>query len=143
MRIVPTIRRATLTDADAVAQLLTQLGHSTTPDQLHARWPAFTAAGNIALVAANDACLLGLATLHVMHVLHRPAPVGRITALVVDERARGTGLGRALVAAAEDELRRHGCGLVEVTSNDRLTDAHAFYGHLGYARTSVRFVRAL
>lgn len=48
--------------------------------------------------------LLGAITLHRMVVLHRAKPVGRITSLVVDPAARGRGLGRALVLAAEAAL---------------------------------------
>ena len=78
-----------------------------------------------------------------MVVLHRPMPVGRITALVVDDSARGQGLGRALVAAAEAALAGSGCGILEITSNMRFAEAHAFYEHLGYERTSVRFAKVL
>jgi GNAT superfamily N-acetyltransferase len=76
-------------------------------------------------------------------VLHRPKPVGRITALVVDAPVRGQGIGRALVAAAEEALARAGCGLLEITSHERLVDAHAFYERLGYQRTSVRLAKVL
>jgi GNAT superfamily N-acetyltransferase len=84
-----------------------------------------------------------MVTVHVTPVLHRPTPVGRLTALVVTERARHGGIGRALVAAAERLLAARGCALVEVTSNRRLTDAHAFYGRLGYDTTSLRFKKDL
>ncbi|HEY9227767.1 MAG TPA: GNAT family N-acetyltransferase, partial [Gemmatimonadaceae bacterium] len=56
---------------------------------------------------------------------------------------RGQGVGRALVAAAEQSLVSAGCGLIEITSNDRRVDAHAFYEHLGYARTSIRLAKSL
>ena len=91
--------------------------------------------------AAASVTLVGAVTLHSMRVLHRPKPVGRITSLIVDERARGSGLGRALMDAAERALSERGCGLVEVTSHVRRTEAHTFYGHLGYERTSHRFAR--
>jgi GNAT superfamily N-acetyltransferase len=52
-------------------------------------------------------------------------------------------LGRALVAAAESELAARGCGLLEITSNSKRTDAHAFYESLGYERTSVRLAKTI
>jgi GNAT superfamily N-acetyltransferase len=76
-------------------------------------------------------------------VIHRPAPLGRITALVVAKEAQRHGLGRMLVEAAEDWMRKKGCQLVEVTSNDRRAEAHAFYRHMGYERSSIRFFKTL
>ena len=48
-----------------------------------------------------------------------------------------------LVDAAEQWCRKKGCKLIEVTSNDRRADAHAFYRHMGYERTSIRFFKKL
>lgn len=140
------MRLATIDDAGELARLFGELGHPTTGAELIARWPLWSAAGNSAIVvaaAAPSAALLGLATLHRTDVLHRPRPVGRITSLVVDARHRGIGLGRELVTAAENALAAAGCGLVEVTSNLRRTDAHAFYERIGYDRTSLRFARSV
>jgi GNAT superfamily N-acetyltransferase len=75
--------------------------------------------------------------------IHRPAPLGRITAMVVAKEAQGEGLGRMLVQAAENWMRKKGCQLVEVTSNDRRAEAHAFYRHMGFERTSIRFFKKL
>jgi GNAT superfamily N-acetyltransferase len=139
-----TIRPATAADASDLARLLTELGHATTAEEVTRRWPAFTASGNRVIVAMlADGTVAGAATLHQTVVLQRPKPVGRITALVVGESARGHGIGRALVAAAEAALVASGCGLIEVTSNVARAGAHAFYLHLGYDQTSVRFSKLL
>lgn len=141
---IPAIRAAVSTDAGELARLFTTLGHPTRADEIAARWAQWAAEGNDALVAdRGDDTLAGLATLHRTRVLHRPGPVGRITALVVDEVERGRGIGRALVGAAEERLTRDGCVLLEITSNLRRADAHAFYERIGYERTSLRLARTL
>lgn len=138
------IRRATLSDARELARLFTELGHAATEEDVRARWGAWHAGGNIGLVVAGaDGELLGAATLHQSIVLHRAMPIGRISALVIDARHRNKGLGRAIVDAAEQMFRDAGCGTVEVTSNLRRTDAHAFYARLGYELTSARFMKSL
>jgi GNAT superfamily N-acetyltransferase len=138
------IRPAAVSDAPELSRLLAELRHPTSAESIAARWEDWAGEGNSALVAARpDGTLLGMATLHRMVVLHRPRPVGRITVLIVDERDRGRGIGRALVAAAESSLAAAGCGLLEITSNLRLVNAHAFYEHLGCARSSLRFVKDL
>ena len=90
------IRPATEHDVPELARLFTALGHPATAEAIAERWREWAAAGNTALVAPRrDGALAGAATLHRMVVLHRPSPVGRITALVVDTPLRGQGVGRA------------------------------------------------
>jgi len=138
------IRAATVVDAQEIARLLTLLGHPTTESAIRKNWQEWAAAGNTAFVVPReDGTLAGVVTLHQMRVLHRPRVVGRITSLVVDLPQRGCGIGRALVEAAEEALARAGCGLLEITSNLRRADAHAFYERLGYARTSIRLAKSL
>jgi len=138
------IRRATPDDALEMARLFTVLGHPTAADSIGSAWAAWAAEGDAAFVAPReDGTLAGVVTTHVTRVLHRERPVGRITSLVVDAADRGAGLGRRLVAHAEQALAAAGCGMVEVTSNVRRADAHAFYERLGYERSSYRFSRTL
>lgn len=138
------VRAATTADFAEIVRLLSQLGYPCSCEEIAERWIAWARDGNSALVAdAGDGKLLGVGTLHLTRVLHRPHPVGRITALVVDESARGQGLGKVIVREAEVVLRNAGCGLLEITSNLRRTDAHAFYESLGYEKSSVRLYKNL
>lgn len=139
----PSLRLATADDAAELARLLSPLGYPLTAETVAARWEAWAAEGNFALVVEGERSLLGAITLHRMIVLHRPRPVGRITSLAVDPDARGRGLGSALVHAAEEALARAGCGLIEVTSHARRTHAHDFYRRLAYEQTSFRFAKSL
>jgi GNAT superfamily N-acetyltransferase len=137
------IRAASLADAPALSALVAELGYPTPEATIATRLDGLLHAGETVLVAERTGDIVGLLTLHVTPVLHRPTAVGRLTALVVAERARGAGVGRALVNAAEHVLASRGCALVEVTSNRRRTDAHAFYERLGYDVTSLRFKKDL
>ncbi|GGY03794.1 hypothetical protein GCM10007386_38240 [Pseudoduganella dura] len=67
--------------------------------------------------------------------------LGRITSMVVDERHRGSGVGGALIGAAEQWFAAAGCVKVEVTSSDRRLDAHRFYERHGFLRDGQRLAR--
>lgn len=135
------IRAADTRDAAAIAALIGQLGYSVTADEVGDRLQTMDAAGQTVLVAEQGGRLIGCLSTSTMTVLHRPAPVGRISMMVVDEQMRGQGVGAKLVAAAERLLAGRGCQLVEVTSNLKRTRAHHFYETLGYERTSARFAK--
>ena len=139
----PCFRPAEGRDSAALSRLIGQLGYDAGEAEVSERLAAMAADGFTVLVAELDGAVVGCLSTSVMRVLHRPAPVGRISMMVVDEALRGRGIGAALVRAAEEALAARGCGLVEVTSNQRRTDAHRFYEKLGYERTSVRLAKAL
>ena len=130
-------------DAPDLAKLMKLLGHDVDAKGVRRRLSALAKQKLPQLVATLDKKVVGLAGVHAMTAIHRDKPVGRITILVVAEEVRGQGIGRMLVEASEKLLRRFGCGMVEVTSNDRLAKAHAFYRHMGYELTSIRFMKKL
>lgn len=137
------LREAKPADARHIAQLIDYLGHPLSQTAVKKNLAALARLKQLPLVATLDKKLVGLCGLSKMVTVHRDAPVGRISALVVAKEAQGHGIGRLLVAEAEKLLRKCGCKIVEVTSNDRRAAAHAFYRHLGYERTSMRFMKKL
>ena len=134
------IRPARAADSAAIAALLAKTRFEASEAEVADRLPGLKKEPPL---VAEQGEVIGFLTWHVTPVLHRPAPVGRITMLEVAEGERRRGVGRALVEAACERLRAKGCGLVEVTSNADLSGAHAFYRKLGFERTSYRFAKRL
>jgi GNAT superfamily N-acetyltransferase len=137
------IRTATPMDAPALAPLISELGYPADAALAGERLALLQAAGDEALVALRGSDLVGLAALHLTPLLHRPGPLGRITALVASASARRQGIGRALVQVAEARLAERGCVRIELTSNLQRKEAHAFYWALGYVDDGLRFSRTL
>ena len=137
------IRPAVGGDVDDLLGLLDLLGYPAPPEVAAERLERMQAADEPVLVAVSAGRVIGMVTVNVRPVLHRPGPIGRITALAVAQDRQGAGVGRALVAAAEELARAKGCVLMEVTSNVRREAAHAFYERAGYERTSWRFAKPL
>lgn len=52
---------------------------------------------------------------------------------------RGRGIGARMIEHALEEAKRHGCRLVQLTSNAARTDAHRFYERLGFAKSHAGF----
>jgi GNAT superfamily N-acetyltransferase len=59
--------------------------------------------------------------------MHLAPAWGLISALVVDEGARGGGIGALLLAAAEQRAAALGCGQLELSSSLKREGAHRFY----------------
>jgi ribosomal protein S18 acetylase RimI-like enzyme len=140
---VLSVREAAARDSEAISALLGELGFPSGVADIRRRLPRLRKAGEPVLVAVEGKKAVGCLAWHVTPVLHRPAPVGRVTMMVVAKQARRRGVGAALLEAAEKRLAAAGCGLVEVTSNIELGGAHAFYRAQGYERTSYRFAKRL
>jgi GNAT superfamily N-acetyltransferase len=139
----PKIREVKPSDAPKLVDLIHELGHEISEKQVRKNLAKLKKAGETPLAATLGKRVVGLCGISARVTIHRPAPLGRITAMVVAKEAQRHGIGRMLIEAAEDWMRKKGCELVEVTSNDRRAEAHAFYRHLGYERTSIRFLKKL
>ena len=134
------VRDAEESDAPAIASLCGQLGYSTPAEAVAPRMDRLREHGQgRVIVAVVDGSPVGLATIHIRHMINHEAPIGQLTLLVVDERVRGQGVGRELVAESEAWARGRGCKRFVVTTALRRADAHAFYEKLGFTHTGRRY----
>lgn len=140
------IRPARAEDAAALSRLYLQLGYpkGNDPELLPERLARIRALGDDLIVAeADDGTVVGLAGLHLVHVMHYARPLGYITSFVTDESVRRQGVGRKLLEAATDWARAKGCYRLSLTSAEHRSDAHAFYPASGFPMTGRRFSREL
>lgn len=133
------LRQARPEDAEELIVLIGDLGHQLALTDLGNNLARLNDEKLPQLVAEKDGRIAGLLGMDCMYPVYRSRPVARITILVVAEEVRGCGVGKTLVEHSVGVAREWGCEMIEVTSNDRLTDAHAFYLHLGFSQTSRRF----
>jgi len=138
-----TIRDAQPDDSAAIAELLGQLGYPTDAHAVEGRLQRLRIVGDRVVIADVDGVVTGLAHLQVGPTIEYDRPAAKLAALVVDESHRGEGIGRALVAAIEDEARLRGCELLYLTTSERRDDAHSFYERIGLEQTGRRYSRAL
>lgn len=96
------------------------------------------------LLAEQDGRVIGMLQLTFIPGLsRRGAWRANIEAVRVDSALRGRGIGRWLIVRALDEARRRGCRLAQLTSDKRRTQAHKFYGDLGFVASHEGFKLAL
>ncbi len=128
----------------AIASLLGQLGFPTEIREVPGRLDRLVVNHRGAvLLAQRGEKVVGLATVHILSVLNRRRDVAWLTALVVDESARRSGVGRSLVQAVEEFARASDCERLSVTTHEHRTDAHVFYVGVGFEPTGRRFGKML
>ena len=127
------IRPITAADGPAVAALSTELGYETEAGDMAVRLAAVLAAPDHAVLGADagDGPLLGWVHVCARLLLIDP-PSAFVEGLVVAPGERRRGVGRALMAAAEDWARDRGALVIRLRSAATREDAHAFYRELGY-----------
>lgn len=134
-----TIREANPADATFIADLVSQLGYPAAADAIRARMGQLGRDGQILLVAELGGDLAGIAAMQIYPVLVQDALICRLAVLVVAERARRRGIGRALTLAVEKEARRLGCDRVVLDSAVWRDEAHEFYRSRQYESTAHGF----
>jgi GNAT superfamily N-acetyltransferase len=136
-----TIRAARTYDARAIADLGGQLGYPATRQQIASRLAGVESEPTSRVLVAEDDVGRVVGWLHVAARAQLTENVcAEILGLVVDESARGAGIGASLIRAAEDWARGIGCERVRVRSRHTRERAHRFYERAGYERSKVQLV---
>jgi ribosomal protein S18 acetylase RimI-like enzyme len=138
------IREAEPRDLASIVDLVGQLGYPSDQPAVAQRVERLSAdPSSWVYVALEGERVVGLAAVHVMPVLERDDPIARVTAIVVDEGARGRGVGKALLARLEELARASGCDRIDLTSRYDREGAADFYRRMAFEDTSLRFVKGL
>jgi GNAT superfamily N-acetyltransferase len=129
----PLIRSVVAGDGAAVKPLLDQLGYPLEAAEIQRRIARIAGAPGHCLLLTEDAAGTPVVLLHVYgrDAVEKP-PEAVVQALVVRDGIRGRGLGRAMMACAEDWARAQGYRHLSLSSQVSRDGAHAFYRGLGY-----------
>jgi ribosomal protein S18 acetylase RimI-like enzyme len=124
----------------ALAKLVPQLSTSNPPPSL-GDVEAMLASDAITQFVARDdgGAIIGVSTLAVF-----PIPTAKrawIEDVIVDESARGKGVGEALTQAMIDAARELGCKTVELTSRPSREAANRLYQRIGFEQRETNVYR--
>jgi GNAT superfamily N-acetyltransferase len=134
------LRAAGIEDAAEIARLAGELGYPVSPSDMAARLAALLPQPwQRVTVADGGAALLGWIAAERRLTLESGERV-EIVGLVVGAAARRGGIGRRLVADAEEWARRQGFDAIVVRSNVARELSHPFYERLGYVRRKTQHV---
>ena len=133
------VRQADEQLVEALRRLLPQLSPGAPAPGLAELMEVVAAPGTSVLVARDAGAIVGSLTL----VLYRtPIAVHAVVHdVVVDEAARGQGVGEALTREAIRLAQLAGAGRVELTSRPHREAAHRLYERLGFERHETNVYR--
>lgn len=129
------IRKIAPDDASAVWEIITRsLGYSCDKEVVARRIAQLADDPHyLSLVYIDDASSAVQGFIHALRydTLHSEGGWDVISLAVLPE-AQGTGVGKALLSALEQQVARDGGRYVRLNSRVERTAAHGFYEHLGY-----------
>jgi GNAT superfamily N-acetyltransferase len=140
------IRDAELSNVNAIAALITELGYPTATEEMQIRLTSVAQHPDYkTLVAETDNEIVGLAGMvKGMYYEHNGTYV-RILAFVVKKNFRNRSVGKQLLKACEDWAIAQGAKTMLLNSGNRneRVPAHLFYQKMGYQVKSSGFVKML
>jgi PhnO protein len=137
-----TIRQSLESDAAAVKALLEELEGRAFDEDIFARIYSEYLEAPLTLIfvaTLEEGEITGFISCKGQSLLHHEGLVFEIQELVVTAAHQRKGLGRKLIAALEPDLEKLGAKSLEVTSNKRRKEAHAFYQSVGFLNSHEKF----
>ena len=134
------IRRAVQADLPEIYQLICALEETAFPKGIFTwGYDAILAdSSHLLLVAEEQGKVQGVLHLRMEFQLHHCDRIAEIMELIVSPAARSKGVGKALITAVKEQALLHHCVQIEVTSNQKRTNAHRFYQREGLTLTHVK-----
>lgn len=134
------IREITIADAAAAASLSGEFGYPVSPEAMERRIRNLALLrDHVVYVACLSDRIAGWIDVGIVHHL-QVETYGEIGGLVVASDVRGNGIGRQLVAKAEQWVSGQGISTMLVRSQIARARAHGFYLQQGYSRTKTSAV---
>ena len=136
------ITEATVVDDDlvgAMARLVPQLSNSGSPPDAETLEAIVASDSSVLLIAVSERVIVGALTLVLFRI-----PTGLrawIEDVIVDEAARGSGIGEALNQAAIERARAAGARTVDLTSRPSREAANRLYQRLGFVERETNVYR--
>lgn len=140
--VVTTIRPARIEDRDQVWPLARELATSyeVQPDAYATAFAVSVQVDEaLVLVAERDGAVIGYLLGQAHHTFHANGRALWVEEVMVHTDHRGSGVGRALMAAAEDQAREAGAAYIALATR-RAAD---FYSALGFEASATYFKRRL
>jgi GNAT superfamily N-acetyltransferase len=134
------IREIALIDAAVASQLCAELGYPTAVDLMEERIGMVTCSRDHSVyVACMLQTVVGWIDVCISHHLSTGL-YGEIGGLIVSGEYRGSGIGRKLIARAEQWVADQGVTRMVVRSRTAREEAHRFYLRAGYSMTKTSAV---
>ncbi len=96
---------------------------------------------NVYLVAETDGKVVGFLGCHGQLLLHHTGWVYEIQEMFTDAAYRGRGIGKKLLTELESILNTRSYDMIDVTSNNKRTEAHRFYLSNGFTQSHQKFTK--
>ena len=137
------IRPAKWRDMEAIRGLMRQLSRHEFTDEMFKACYLHNLKHKHILVYEEADCVRGCGILAIHYMMHYSRKSAEIVNLIVDESARGRGIGKALLDEFERIAIENGCVSIEADSGKHRVDAHRFYYREGFVCEHYKFTKGL